>query len=234
MKNICLILLLSVLSAAAVSAQTLSKDELVKQANTLYESGRQKDSLALIGEYPAFLDDIEILYIRAVAHTELREYDKADIAFQKQFDIFLANAAESLKMGADLLTETPVTKENKELAAFMYATALISCASADLTEALRAVAFEKNGRPEKDRVPKNLAGYDEFRRSYEETAIKAGELHFETGRFADAAQNFTTAIELDPENPVSYRGRAKVYRKLKKLKAARADEASAARYETKR
>ena len=57
----------------------------------------------------------------------------------------------------------------------MYSTAMIIFASADLTNALRSVAFGKNGMPEAKREPKNLDGFDEFRKLYEQTAIKSGE-----------------------------------------------------------
>ena len=214
--------------------QDLIKARLVEKANELYESGQQKKALDLIGEYPEFGDEVEVLYIKSVAYSELRDYKNADIAFQKQFDNFRKSAAESLKLAEDLIKENPFTLENRKLAALMYSSALVSFASADLANSLRSVAFEKNGMSEAKRQPKNLIGFAEFRKNYEETAINAGSIYLQINELNDALKNFEKAIELNSGSAAAYRGRAQVYRKMKKIKLAVADETAAKRYGLKK
>lgn len=232
-----LIFLFLFLSAAiSICAQPvkLTKEQLAKKSNALFEGGKQKEAVDLINDYPEFSGEVEILYVKSVAYTELRDYKNADLAFQKGFDIFLKNGTESLTIADEYAAKKPLTKEDKELASLMYSTAMISFASADLTNALRSVAFGKNGMPEAKREPKNLAGFDEFRKLYEQTAIKSGELNLKNNLLKEALADFSKAIELDPENSASYTGRAKVYRKLGKLKPAMSDEANAKRYALKK
>ena len=212
----------------------LSKDQLVEKSNAIYRSGKQREAIELLNEYPEFSEDVEVLYIKSVAYTELRDYKNADIAYQKGFDIFLKNGTESLAIADEYAAKPSATKDDRDLAGLMYSTALIMFASADLTNALRAVAFGKNGMPEAKRDPKNLDGFDEFRKLYEQTAIKTGEMNLKNNQLKDALANFSKAIELDPKNAASYTGRAKVYRKLRKLKLAVADEANARRYAVKK
>lgn len=230
MNKIYSILILILLTAAPLSAQKLTKEQLVEKSNALYESGKQRDAISLIGEYPEFSDEPEVLYVESVSYTELRDYENADIAFQKGFDIFLKNAAESSALADEYAAKTVQTKEDKDIAAMMYAAAMISFASADLTNSLRAVAFDKNGMPEEKREPKNLKGFEEFRKIYEETAIKSGEMNLKNNQLKEALADFKKAIELNSKNAASYAGRAKVYRKLKKIKLAVSDEADARRY----
>ena len=143
----------------------------------------------------------EILYVKSVAYTELRDYKNADIAFQKGFDMFLKNGTESLAIADEYAAKPSPTKEDRDLAALMYSTAMIMFASADLTNALRSVAFGKNGMPEVKREPKNLAGFDEFRKLYIQTAIKSGEMNFKNNLLKEALADFTKAIELNPKMP---------------------------------
>ena len=229
-------ILLVLATANFICAQPLklSKDQLVEKSNAIYQSGKQREAINLLDEYPEFSDDVEVLYIKSVAYTELRDYKNADIAFQKGFDFFLKNGAESLAIADEYAAKTTLTKEDKDLAALMYSTAMIMFASADLTNALRSVAFGKNGMPEAKREPKNLDGFDEFRKLYDQTAIKSGGMNFKNNLLKDALADFSKAIELDPKNVASYTGRAKVYRKLRKLKLAAADEANARRYAVKK
>jgi tetratricopeptide (TPR) repeat protein len=231
----CFLFLFS-LGAISVYAQPqkLTRKQLVERSNALFESGKQKDAIDLINEYPEFADEVDVLYVKSVAYTELRDYKNADLAFQKGFDIFLKNGTESLAIADEYAAKKTLTKEDRELAALMYSTAMIGFASADLTNALRSVAFGKNGMPEDKRQPKNLNGFDEFRKLYEETAIKSAELNLKNNQLKEALADFSKAIELDPKNPASYTGRAKVYRKLKKSKLAMADEANAKRYAVKK
>ncbi|MGI9055131.1 MAG: hypothetical protein ACR2F2_04940 [Pyrinomonadaceae bacterium] len=230
---ICLLILLS---AGFIYAQPekLTKDRLIEKSNALFEGGKQKEAVDLINNYPEFSDEVGVLYVKSVAYTELRDYKNADTAFQKSFDIFLKNGTESLLIADEYAAKTSPTKVDKDLAAMMYSTAMISFASADLTNALRSVAFEKNGMPEAKREPKNLVGFDEFRKSYEQTAIKSAESNLKNNQLKEALADFGKAIELDPKNSTSYTGRAKIYRKLKKIKLAIADEANARRYASKK
>lgn len=234
MKKLCLILFSILIIAAPMFAQKLTKEQLVEKANKIYESGKQKEAIDLLDEYPEFADEAGVLYVKSVAYTELRDYKNADIAFQRGFDIFLKNAAETLAIADEYMQKTSATKEDKELASLMYSTTMISFASADLTNSLRKVAFEKNGVPEAERDPKNLSGFEDFRKNYLATALKLADLNAQSNKSADAVESYTKAIELDPTNSAAYAGRAKVYRKLRKLKLAMSDEANAKRYAAKK
>lgn len=234
MKKLCLILFSVVIIAAPVFAQKLTKEQLVEKSNALFESGKQQNALDLIGEYPEFADEPDVLYVKSVAYTELRDYKNADLAYQKGFDIFLKNAAESLTIADEYAAKNPAAKEDREMASLMYSTAMISFASADLTNSLRKVAFDKNGMPEAKREPKNLRGFEDFRKNYEATAIRLGELNAQSNQLKDAIENYTQAIELNSKNSAAYSGRAKVYRKLKRLKLAIADEKNARLYAAKK
>lgn len=234
MKKLCLILFSVLIIAAPIFAQKLTKEQLVEKSNALFEGGKQKDAIDLINEYPEFSDEPDVLYVKSVAYTELRDYKNADIAYQKGFDLFLKNAAESLAIADEYAAKTPMTKEDKELASLMYSTTLISFASADLTNSLRIVAFDKNGMPEAKREPKNLKGFEDFRKNYEATAIKLGNFNAQNNQLKDAIENYTKAVDLNPKNSAAYLGRAKVYRKLKRLKLAIADEKNARLYASKK
>lgn len=214
--------------------EKLTKEQLVEKSNALFEGGKRQEAIDLIKEYPEFADEPDVLYVKSVAYTELRDYKNADLAFQKSFDIFLNNAKESLSIADEYTAKPAPAKEDKEIAAMMYSAAMVSFASAELTNALRSVAFGKNGMPEEKREPKNLDGYEEFRKLYEETAIKSGELNLKNNQLKEALSDFSKAVELDPKNSASYTGRAKVYRKLRKLKLAMADEANARKYSSKK
>ena len=111
----------------------------------------------------------------------------------------------------------------------MYGATLISLASADLTNSLRTVAFEKAGMTAAKREPKNLNGFDEFRKNYEQTALEAANFYLQTVQLKEALSNFSKVIEINPKNVAAYQGRAKVYRKQRKLKLAQADELKAKR-----
>lgn len=234
MKKLCLILFSILLVSVPLFAQKLTREQLVEKSNGMLENGRRQEAIDLIDEYPEFADEAEILYVKSIAYTELRDYKNADTFYQRGFDIFLQNAAESLKIAEEYAAKPAPTKDDRELASLMYGTALISFASADLTNSLRKVAFEKNGMPEAKRDPKNLKGFEDFRKSFVETAIKSGEFNAKNNSPQEALGNFGKAIELDPKNSAAYAGRAKVYRKLKKLRLAVADEKNARLYAAKK
>ncbi len=234
MKKLLFILFCISFCAAPIFAQKLTKEELVEKSNALLESKKQRDALEILDQYPEFSDETDVLYVRSISYTELRDYKNADIAYQKGFDIFLKNAAESLAIAEEYAAKTPATKLDKEMTAMMYSTAMISFASAELTNALRSVAFGKNGMPEAKREPKNLAGFEDFKRKYAETAIKSGESNFKNNLLKEAVSDFDKAIELDPKNAAAYSGRAKIYRKQRKLKLAMSDEANARKYTVKK
>jgi len=234
MKKLCLILFSVLIIAAPIFAQKLTKEQLVEKSNALFEGGKRQEAIDLIGEYPEFSDEPDVLYVKSVAYSELRDYKNADIAFQKSFDLFLKNGAESLAIADEYAAKTPATKEDKEMAALMYETAAVSFGSANLVNALRIVAFDKNGMPEAKRDPKNLAGFDNFVKDYEQSSLKLAELNAQNNKFGDAVANYGKAIELNPKSSAAYAGRAKVYRKLKKLRLAIADEKSARLYAAKK
>lgn len=234
MKKIYFSLFLILFAAAPIFAQKLTKEELAEKSNALYESGKQKDAIELLDQYPEFADESDVLYIKSVSYTELRDYKNADLAYQRGFDIFMKNGLESLKIGGEYAAKNPPTKLDKEMTALMYSTAMISFGSAQLTNSLRAVAFGKNGMPEEKREPKNLNGFDEFKKIYAETAVKSGGINLQNNLLKEALSDFGTAIELEPKNAAAYSGRAKVYRKLRKLKLALADEANARKYAAKK
>jgi tetratricopeptide (TPR) repeat protein len=210
-----------------VAPAQMTKEKLGEQGNALLNAGKQKEALELADAYPEFAGEMEVLYIKSIAHTELREYQQADIYFQKQFDTFRDNADSARSDAEDILGNNPPTKENNDLAALMFGASLISYASADMVNSLRAVAFEKNGMPAAKRKPVNLGDFDEMRRAYRETSIEAGLLQLKLNQLKDALANLNKAVELGPTDAAAYRGRAQVYRKMKKLALARADEIKA-------
>lgn len=210
----------------ALTNLNLSKDEVVKKADEIAKKDNPYTLLEFLDDYPEYAEDTEILYLKSVTNVEAGNFKKADVYFQKQFDSFYKDALSSIKAG-DEYAAKPKSAENHEISSLMYGTALMSFASADLVNALRAVATEKNGLPAIKRNPKNLNGYTEFKKLYEEVAVKAGNVEFDAEEFDLALQNFNKAIELNPRSKSALEGRAKVYRKQGKLKLAQADEARA-------
>lgn len=210
----------------ALANINLSKDEVVKKAEEISKKENPYTLLEFLDDYPEYADDPEILYLKSVTNVETGNFKKADVYFQKQFDNFNKDALSSIKAG-DEYSVKEKSAENIEMASLMYGTALMSFASADLVNALRAVATEKNGLPTIKRNPKNLNGYAEFKKVYEETAVKAGNVELGGEKFDLALQNFNKAIDLNPRSKSALEGRAKVYRKQGKLKLAQTDEAKA-------
>jgi tetratricopeptide (TPR) repeat protein len=227
-KTVFLIILitLSPLMALAQPAK-VTKEQLGQLGNELLNAGKQKEALELVDAYPEFADEMEVLYVKSIAYTELKDYKQADIYFQKQFDTFRANADSARSEAEDIVGNNPPTKENHDLAALMFGASLISYASADMVNSLRAAAFEKNGMPAAKRKPVNLGDFDEMRRAYRETSIEAGLLQLKLNQLKDALANLNKAVEIAPTDAAAYRGRAQVYRKMKKLALARADEIKA-------
>ncbi len=207
--------------------QILTKEQLAEKANALFEGGRAREAIGLINQYPDFAEEPEILYIKSVSYVDLREFKNADAAFQKQFDIFLQNAAESRKLTLEISSGEPSANLKKDMISIMYGATLISFASADLTNSLRTVAFEKAVITAAKREPKNLIVFDEFRKNYEQTALEAANFFLQTVQLKEALSNFSKVIEINPKNAAAYQGRAKVYRKQRKLKLAQADELKA-------
>lgn len=205
----------------------LTKEQLGEKANALLNSQKQQEAIDLVESYPEFAGEADVLYVLSVANTELRNYAKADIYFQKQFDQFRKNADSTRSEGAHILANNPETKENNSLAALMFGVSLISYGTADLVNSLRATAFEKNGMPAAKRDPKHLKDYDDMVRAYKETAIQAGLLQIKTNELKEGLANLNKAVQLGPKDPAAYRARAQLYRKQKKLALARADEAKA-------
>jgi len=210
-----------------VAPAQMTKEKLGEQGNALLNTGKQKEALELVDGYPEFAGEMEVLYIKSIAYTELRDHKQADIYFQKQFDTFKGNADSARAEAGDISANNPPTKENSDLAALMYGASLISYASADLVNSLRATAFEKNGMPAARRKPVNLDNFDEMRTAYRETSIEAGLLEMKLGQLKDALANLNKAVELGPTDAAAYRGRAQVYRKMRKVALARADEIKA-------
>lgn len=235
MKNIytlIAILVLGWLSNTAVFAQPakLTKDELVTKSNALFESGRAKDALDLISQYPAFADETEVLYVKSVSLVDIKDFKNADMAFQRQFDLFLEYAEESKGLNINLADGTSLSNSDKSLLMLGYSTILINFAMADMVNALRNVAFDKAGFTASKRETKDLTGFDKFRKDYEKTALEAAEFFSKNQMVKEALSNFSKVIEINPKNSVAYRGRAKIYRQQKKIKLAAADEAMARRY----
>lgn len=228
MKNLLLTIFLLLLGFAHLFAQPprLTKEQLGERGNALLNAGKQREALDLVDAYPEFADEAETLYIRSIAYTELRDYKTADIYFQKQFDMFRKNGDSARTDGADLLNKGPAAASN-DLASLMLGVSLVSYASADLVNSLRATAFEKNGMPAATRSPKNLTGYDEMVTVYKEASIKVGLLQIKTNELKEALKNTNKAVQLGPRDPESYLARAQVYRKMKKVALARADELKA-------
>lgn len=228
MKKTVLLIAITAVSAFITLAQPakVTKEQLGEQGNTLLNAGKQKEALELVDAYPEFAGEVEVLYIKSIAYTELKDYNQADIYFQKQFDTFRDNA-DSARAQAVELAKKPEIKATSDLAALMFGVSLVSYASADLVNSLRATAFEKNGMPASKRNPVNLDNFDEMRTVYRETSIEAGLLQLSLNQLKDALANLNKAVELGPKDAAAYRGRAQVYRKMKKLALARADEIKA-------
>lgn len=229
MKKTAFLFCLLTFLAISLQAQPsrLTKEQLGEKGNALLNAGKQNEALELVGAYPEFENEMEVLYIRSIAYTELKNYKKADIYFQKQFDTFRGNADSARAEAGGIIAKNPRTKENDELASLMYGASLISYASADMVNSLRAVAFEKNGMPAAKRVPADLEHYREMTTAYRETSIDAGLHQLKLNQLKDALANLNKAVELGPKDPAAYRGRAQVYRKMRRLAPARADEAKA-------
>ncbi len=228
--------LLICLSASFSFAQPdqLTKDQLVDKSDTLYKNGRPREAIELIDKYPQFADETDVLYVKSVSLIELRDFKNADIAFQRQFDNFLKNAEETRKMNVKIAPGVSSSKLDQDMNSIMYSATLISLATAEMVNALRAAALEKAGIPANKREPKNLGGFEEFRKNYENTALEAAEFFLQTKQLKEALSNFSKAIELNPKNAAAYRGRAKVYRQQRKVKAAIADEAQAKKLSLKK
>lgn len=229
MKKTALLIAITALSAFIAFAQParLTKEQLGEQGNALLNAGKQKEALELADAYPEFAGEMEVLYIKSVAYTELKNYKQADIYFQKQFDSFRGNGNSARDEAGDILKNNEPTKENNDLAVLMFEASLVSYASADMVNSLRAVAFGKNGMPAAKRNPVNLDGFDEMRTAYRETAIAAGLLQLKLNQLKDALSNLNKAVELGPKDAAAYSARAQVYRKMKKPALARADEVRA-------
>lgn len=208
----------------ALADINLSKEEVVKKADEISKKENPYTVLEFLDDYPEFAEDVEILYLKSVANVEAGKFKKADIYFQKQFDSFYKDALSSIAAGDEYAAKEK-SEVNYEMASLMYSTALVGFGSGDLVNSLRAVATEKNGLPAIKRNPKNLNGYAEFRKAYEETAVKLANIEFQAEKFDTALENFNKAIELNPKSKAALEGRAKVYRKLGKVKLASADEA---------
>jgi hypothetical protein len=116
------VLLVTLALAAASAQQKLTKEEVVAKSNTLYRSGRAREALDLIGVYPEYGNDPGVLDVESVARVDLRDFARADAAFQKQFDSFLNDAAEGRAAAEKFVKEDPPTKENRELALLLYGT----------------------------------------------------------------------------------------------------------------
>jgi len=212
---------------ATSSYAQLTKEQFGERGNALLNAGKQREALALVDANPAFADGAEGLYIRSIAYTELRDYKSADIYFQKQFDMFRGNADSARSEADDIVKNNPPSKDNNDLASLMYGAAMISYASADLVNELRATAFDKNGMPTATRTPKDLANYDALVKAYKETAIASGLLYLKMAKYKDALSDLNKAVQLDSKDAAAYLARAQLYRKTKKLVLARADELKA-------
>jgi tetratricopeptide (TPR) repeat protein len=211
----------------------LTKEQFGEQGNALLNAGKQREALALVDAHPEFADEADGLYIRSIAYTELRDYKTADIYFQKQFDMFRNSGDSARADGDDIVKTNPPSKENNDLASMMYGAAMISYASADLVNSLRATAFDKNGMPANMRKPKDLANYDAMLLAYKDTAIASGLLKLKLAQFKDALSDLNTAVRLAPDDPETYAARAKLYRKTKRIAFARADEVKAGKLRKK-
>jgi tetratricopeptide (TPR) repeat protein len=219
----------SVLAAFAQPAK-LTKEQLGEKGNELLNAGKQREALDLVDTYPEFADEASVLYIKSVAYTELRDYKNADVFFKVQFDKFVDNADAARRDAANILADNPPTKDNNDLAMLMYGASLISYASADMVNSLRATAFDKNGMPAAVRTPKDIQGYAAMVIAYKQVSIEAGLFQLKTGQLKDALANINKAVQLAPADAATYLARAKVYRKLGKVALARADETKARRF----
>lgn len=210
----------------ALADINLSKEEVVKKAEDIAKKENLYTVLEFLDDYPEYANDPEILYLKSVTNVEAGKFKKADVYFQKQFDNFYKDALSSIAAGDDYAKKEK-SAENYEMTSLMYGTALVSFGSADLVNALRAVATERNGLPAIKRNPKNLNGHAEFKKLYEEIAVKAGNVELDAEKFDLALQNFNKAIELNPRSKAALEGRAKVYRKQGKIRLAVSDESKA-------
>ena len=192
----------------------LTVEEVSKKAEILANSSEPAKVLELLADFPEFAENRELWYFYAVSYTETHEYRTADVYYQKQFDAFVKDAAESIA-SADEQSAAPVTALRRETALLLYSTALSSFATANLINSLRVVASEKNGLPLDKLNPKNLKGYDEFKVEYARIALLTADLNAKSSQNAEALDNYGKALELNPKNAAAYAGRAKVYRKLK-------------------
>lgn len=224
-----LLIALGVLSTLFLQAQPtrITKEQLGEKGNALLNEGKQREALALVEAYPEFENETAVWYIKSVAYGELREYKNAEIYFKKQFDDFVNNGESAYRDASKLLTDNTPSKENNSLAMLMFSASLISYGSADMVNSLRAAVFDRNGMPTAVRKPKNIEGYDEMVTGYKDTLIEAGSLQLQTGSLKEALLNLNKAVSLDPKDAKAYSTRAKVYRRLKKIPLARADELKA-------
>lgn len=225
-------LLLVTLGSFAQPAKMTAEDLGIK-GNELLNANKQREAIALVEANPDLANETSALYILSVAYTELREFDKANIYFQKQFDNFVESANSAVTEADELAARVPATKSDNELASLMYSTSLISFASADLANSLRIVAFEKNGMPEAKRKPAHLEGYEIMMDRYRGALVKAALIQLKTNELQQAFRNANKAVEIGPENPAAYKARAQVYRRLKKVALARADDLKAAKLSKK-
>lgn len=233
MKKLTILLATLLLSALAAFAQPakMTSEELGTKGNDLLKAGKQREAIALVEKYPELADDTSALYILSIAFTELREFDKADIYFQKQFDNFVENANSARTDADELAAKKPATKEDNELASLMYSASIVSYASAELADSLRTVAFEKNGMPAAK--PQHLEGFEVMMDQYRGALVKAALVQLKTNEVQEALRNANKAVEIGPENPAAYKARAQVYRRLKKVALARADDLKAAKLSKK-
>lgn len=208
----------------------LTKEELVRESNTLFESGKPKDALDLVNQYPEFADEPDVLYVKSVALVDLKDFKNADLVFQHQFELFLKYAEESKGITIKLANGTSLSEDDKDLLSMIYSTVLINFAMADMVNALRNVAFDKAGFTANKRETKNLNGFEAFRKDYEKTALEAAEFFLKNKMLKESLSNFSKVIEINPKNANAYQGRAKIYRQQRKIKLATVDEAKAKRY----
>lgn len=235
MNKLTLIFIALLFSAFAAFGQPtkMTAEGLGIKGNELLNAGKQREAIALVEANPDLANETSALYILSVAYTELREFDKADIYFQKQFDSFVENANSARTDAEELTAKVPTTKEDNELASLMYSASLVSYASADLADSLRAVAFEKNGMPAAKRNPAHLEGYEVMMDQYRGALVKAALVQLKTNEVQKAFRNANKAVEIGPENAAAYKARAQVYRRLKKVALARADDLKAAKLSKK-
>lgn len=220
---------IGIFSVLAIQAQptALTKEQLGEKGNALLNAGKQREALALVDSYPEFENETGVWYIKSIAYGELRDYKNAEIYFKKQFDVFVNNGESAYRDASNILTDNVPSKENNNLALLMFSASLVSYAGAEMVNSLRSVVFDKNGMPAAIRKPVNIEGYDDMVTGYKNTLIEAGSLQLQTGELKEALSNLNKAVRLDPKDAAAYGTRAKIYRKLKKIALARADELKA-------